>query len=386
MWSGCHRTAPYSICSSEPFSSAALSSESWSPEPGYDHCVSGALPAGERPVLRGERAQGRLDAWREVLSTVNPPSGREMDLVSKWLVLTRAAVLPMTLVSGAIATLLAVHRPGFRPGLTVLAFAGIVLAHVSNNLMNDIFDTEVGSDTDSYPRALYAPHPVLSRMISRSGLVTAALVVNAIDLAILVTLVAFRGWPVLGFALGGFLLSVAYTAPPLRLKKRGLGEPDVFVVWGPLMVCGVYYSAVGHVTWEILLASIPYGLLCTAVLMGKHIDKAPYDAPLGIRTLPVLLGEERARAATKALMVAFYVTVAVSVGVGALPWPALVALLALPKLFQAWGALSRPRPESPPENFPVWPLWFAAIAFVHTRRAGSLLVTGLVIAAAAGIH
>lgn len=39
-------------------------------------------------------------------------------------------------------------------------------------------------------------------------------------------------------ALGGFVLSVAYTAPPLRLKKRGLGEPDVLVVWGPLMVCG----------------------------------------------------------------------------------------------------------------------------------------------------
>jgi 1,4-dihydroxy-2-naphthoate octaprenyltransferase len=34
----------------------------------------------------------------------------------------------------------------------------------------------------------------------------------------------------------------------------------------------------------------------------------------------------------------------------------------------------------------VWPLWFAAIAFVHTRRAGSLLVLGLVIAACFGIR
>ena len=335
---------------------------------------------------RAAPTQSRLDAWREVLRTVNPPSGRRLDPVSKWLVLTRAAVLPMTLVAGAVATLLAVHRPGFRPGLLVLAFAGIVLAHVANNLMNDLFDTEVGSDTDSYPRALYAPHPVLSGMISRSGLAAAALAVNAIDLAILVVLVVFRGPVVLGFALGGFLLSFAYTAPPLRLKKRGLGELDVFFVWGPLMVCGTYFAAVGRIPWEVLVASVPYGLLCTAVLMGKHVDKSSYDAPLGIKTLPVVLGDPRSRQVTRGLMAGFYVSVAVAVAVRALPWPALLCVLALPRLFQAWRALGRPRPDEPPAGFPVWPLWFAAIAFVHTRRAGSLLVTGLVLAAAFGIR
>lgn len=39
---------------------------------------------------------------------------------------------------------------------------GIVLAHVANNLMNDLWDLEVGTDSEAYPRALYAPHPVLS--------------------------------------------------------------------------------------------------------------------------------------------------------------------------------------------------------------------------------
>src|SRR5580704_18131693 len=235
--------------------------------------------------------QGRLSAWVEVLRTTNPPKGRPLDPVSRWLVLTRAAVLPITLVAGAVATLLAVRRHGFNTGLLLLAFAGLILAHCANNLMNDLFDAEVGADTASYPRALYAPHPVLSGMVSRGKLARAALFVNVLDLAILVVLAVYRGWPVVGFALGGFLLSVAYTAPPLRLKKRGLGEPDVFLVWGPLMVCGTYYSAVGAVGWDVLVASIPYGLLCTAVLMGKHIDKAPFDAPLGIRTLPVVLGE-----------------------------------------------------------------------------------------------
>jgi 1,4-dihydroxy-2-naphthoate polyprenyltransferase len=325
----------------------------------------------------------RPAAWREVLRTGNPPPG-PLDPVSRWLVLSRAAVLPMTLTAGLVAGLLAAREDGFNAGWFALALAGMVLAHAANNLMNDVFDVEAGSDTESYPRALYAPHPILSGMISRRGLMATALAVNLADLAILAVLFVARGWPVVAFALAGFFVSAAYTAPPLRLKKRGLGEPGVFVVWGPLMVGGAYYAALGEVTWQVLLASVPYGLLCTAVLMGKHIDKIPWDAPQGIRTLPVMLGEARARRVTQGLMAAFYVSIGVAVPVGALPWPSLLALVGLPVLVKVWKAFDQPRPERPPRNFPVWPLWFAAIAFLHTRRAGALLVLGMAMGAVIG--
>jgi 1,4-dihydroxy-2-naphthoate octaprenyltransferase len=222
-------------------------------------------------------------------------------------------------------------------------------------------------------------------MISRKGLAIASVVINVLDLGILVVLTAARGWPVIAFAVSGFLLSAAYTAPPLRLKKRGLGEPDVLVVWGPLMVGGTYYSAVGHLPWQVIAASLPYGLLCTAVLMGKHVDKIPWDEAEGIRTLPVILGDVRARRATQLLMAAFYVAVVINVAASALPWPSLLAIAALPAAVQAWRALGQPKPERPPADFPIWPLWFAAFAFLHTRRAGALLVLGLVVAAIADI-
>src|SRR5579883_1541925 len=120
--------------------------------------------------------------------------------------------------------------------------------------------------------------------------------------------------------------------------------------------------------------------------MGKHIDKASYDEPLGIRTLPVRLGEARSRLVTREMMVAFYALVVLCVGVGALPWPSLAVLLALPTLFKVWRPFSEPKPEGPPERWPIWPLWFAGIAFLHTRRAGALLVLGLAVAAVANIH
>ena len=330
--------------------------------------------------------QGLLSRWKEVLTTANPPASGEMDLVSKWLFLTRAAVLPMTLTAGLVAGLLAVHDDAFHAGWFTLALVGILLAHTANNLMNDLFDATTGLDKADYPRAMYSPHPVLEGYITKRGLAIAALVVNLVDAAVGVVLFMARGWPVLAFALAGFVLSAAYTAPPLRLKKRGLGEPDVFVVWGPLMVGGVYYSAVGSIPWEVYAASVPYGLLCTAVLMGKHIDKAPWDEREGIRTLPVILGETRSRTATKAMMAGFYVAVAAGVAIGALPWPVVVVALGLPTLVKAWGPLSAPKPDAPPKDFPIWPLWYAAIAFLHTRRAGLLLVLGLLVAAVAGIE
>lgn len=315
------------------------------------------------------------------LRTTNPPPDGPIDAVTRWIVVVRAAVLPMTLVSGLVAALLAIGKPHLDWRWLALAVVGITLAHTANNLMNDLYDTQVGTDSASYPRALYAPHPVLSGLVSRRTLMLAILGVNLADLAILVVLTWARGWPVVAFGLTGFALSVAYTAPPLRLKKRGLGEPDVFVVWGPLMVCGTYYSAVGAVTWDVVLASLPYGLLCTTVLMGKHIDKIPYDAPLGIRTLPVIVGDRRARAVTLAMMVGFYVLVAVAVGLGAMPWPALLVVAALPRLAKVWPYFRRPPPDEPPPKFPVWPLWYAALAWVHVRQAGALLVVGLAIGA-----
>jgi 1,4-dihydroxy-2-naphthoate octaprenyltransferase len=328
--------------------------------------------------------RGLFHNWRYVLATTNPPPGR-LDVVSKWLYLTRAGVLPMTLVAAAIAGLLAVYRDAdVTWGWYALSAVGIVLAHMANNLMNDLFDLEVGTDREDYPRNLYSPHPVLSGVISRKGLAGCALVVNALCLAIMVVLTVARGWPIIAFALGGFLLSAAYTAPPLRLKKHGLGEPTVLVVWGPLMVGGCYYAATGTIPGAVVLASLPYALLCTTVLMGKHIDKIPWDAPDGTRTLPVIIGEAAARRVTQGMFVAFYVGIAALVIARILPVASLLVLLSFPVLRRTFAYYSHPKPDVSPMPNPVWPLWFAALSFLVTRRAGGLFVLGLIIGAIVG--
>lgn len=287
----------------------------------------------------------------------------------------------MTLTAAAIAGLLAARHPGFDPLLFALSAIGLVVAHAANNMVNDFFDLEAGLDTEEYPRSLYAPHPIASGLVTRRRLLVAILITNAIDAAVMVVLFVNRGWPILAFALAGLFISVFYVAPPLRLKAHGLGEPGVFLVWGPLMVGGTYYAAVGEIGSDILLASLPYALLVTTVLMGKHIDKAPWDAKADVRTLPVILGDPLARKANLVLMASFYVAVGLLIVFGILPVWTSVVIAGLPRLRKVGEVYMRPKPERPPEGYPLWPLWFVSAAFVHSRQAGALLVVGLALGA-----
>jgi len=329
----------------------------------------------------------RLLAWKEILATANPPASRPLDTVGKWLVITRAAVFPMTIWSGLIGGLLAVdaaRSSGGAPvdwGLFLVAVVGLVIAHAANNMINDYFDTTSGIDTEGYVRALYAPHPILSGWVTKGQLGAAIVALNAIGATIMLGLAIVRGPLIIVFALAGLFVSVFYVAPPIRLKHHGLGEPGVFLVWGPLMVGGTFLAATGTIAPWVLLASVPYALLVTSVLFGKHIDKISADSALGIRTLPVILGEARARTVGQWLMIAFYpLTIAFAL-VGLIrPWVLLV-LLGLPRLVSVVRVFRQPKPAGPPPGYPErgWPLWFVGWAFIHTRRAGGLLTLALVL-------
>ena len=345
-----------------------------------------ATPAQDRPATP-MTLRDRLRAWSEIMQTANPPATLPLDTVGKWLVMTRAAVFPMTIWSGTIGALLAAETARVTGLVTVdyvavvLAIVGLVFAHAANNLINDYFDMTGGVDTEGYVRNLYAPHPVLSGWVTKSTLRNAIIGLTVIDGLIMLLLAYWHGPLVIAFALAGLFLSVFYVAPPLNLKRHGLGELDVFLTWGPLMIGGVYLVATSTVPLWVLVFSIPYALLVTSVLFGKHIDKIVPDTALGIRTLPVILGEHRARRAGQALMIAFYPLVLLTVLAGWVgPWVAL-ALLAIPELLRTLRFYNKPKPDEPPSWYPArgWPLWFVGFAFRHVRLAGGLLTLGLLL-------
>ena len=328
---------------------------------------------------------GLIDNWRSILAQGNLPKGRAIDGVSRWLLITRACVFSMTITSALIGGLLAAATataPNW--GYFTLALVGLVLAHAANNMINDFFDTTGGVDTSEYTRALYAPHPLLSGLISKRGLIASIAAVNVVDLVILLALVSARGWPVAAFALAGLFISVFYVAPPLKLKHHGLGEPGVFVVWGPLMIGGTYYVTAGSIPPWVWVATLPYAISVTTVLIGKHVDKYEQDSARGIHTLPVLLGRQVSLRLNQALMIAFYPIVVGLVAAGCLGWGVLLSLGALPRLVRVLKAYNEPKPAAPPPGYRIWPLWYVALAFHHNKLAGGLFVLGLVVNLALG--
>lgn len=325
--------------------------------------------------------------WFKALRLIPRVSRAEweaLDVVSRWLVATRAAVLVMTAVSAVIGGLLAYQTASFSPLAFALCVVGLCLAHATNNLVNDLTDHVKGVDKDNYFRTQYGPHPLEHGLMSFRQMLAYAAVTGSVALLCGGVLVWQTGAVTLTLLAAGAFFVLFYTWP---LKHIGLGEPAVLVVWGPLMVGGTYYVVTGGV-WsdEVTLISLVYALGPTTVLFGKHTDKLVPDQAKGIRTMPVLLGEKLSRFVVITMALGQLVLTLGLIFLGWLGWPLLLVVFSAPTLLQLLRVYRRPRPDVRPDDFPAeaWPTYLSAYAFVHTRRYGVLFLLGLVIDVALG--
>jgi len=187
-------------------------------------------------------------------------------------------------------------------------------------------------------------------------------------------------WYVLFFALAGIFISVFYVAPPINLKKHGLGEPAVFIIWGPLMIGGTFYvTTLGQIPYWVWIATIPYALIVTTILFGKHIDKHDPDKKKGIKTLPVIIGEKKARITNIVLMGLFYVVVIVLIAFKYQGIGLILTFLSIPRYIFVTKNYLKPKPEEPPKDWPIWPLWYVGFAFHLIRLSGLTLILGLLV-------
>jgi 1,4-dihydroxy-2-naphthoate octaprenyltransferase len=320
---------------------------------------------------------GMFKNWKTVLETGNMPEGASMDWLSKWLILTRAEVISMTITSALVGAIIALSTGKYDVLSTLLVISALCLAHASNNLINDYFDYKQGLDTPDYERMQYSPHPLGSGLISEKKLLLVFALFGLIEFAVACYLYTKAGWPVFAFAVAGFLLSVFYVAPPIKLKYRGLGELAIFLIWGPLITVGTYFTITRSLDAGAWLASIPYGIVVINVILGKHLDKYSKDLEKGVKTLPVVLGWERAVAFTRITTAMFFVSVALLVFFRVISPLSLLCFFAFGRYLKFMDVLSSKKPVVKPEGFPVWPLWYVVWAFWFNKLAGGLFILGL---------
>lgn len=321
-----------------------------------------------------------ISMWRKALRVIPHVSQEEwiqLDIISKWLISTRAAVLIMTFISGAIAGILAFQNGNFNFLYWLLVEIGLIMSHATNNLLNDYTDYVRGVDQDNYYRAQYGPQPLVHGLLTKKQLLTYAAVSGLIALAAGAILVIGRGGlTLLLLGLGAFFV-LFYTWP---LKYIALGEISVLIVWGPLMIGGGYYVITGQWDWNVVIASLPYALGVTGVIFGKHIDKYEMDKERHIHTLPVLLGEKASRVILVSMLVLQYLSVGYLILVRFFTPVLLIVVVALRAFAKVLPIFRKPKPAEKPADFPdVWPNYFVASAFYHNREFGLLYMLGLIL-------
>lgn len=323
--------------------------------------------------------------WRKALNVIPDVTKEEwegLDVISRWLISTRAAVLIMTFISAALAGLFALrdHAFQFLPWLALTL--GLVLAHATNNIFNDFTDFVRGVDKDNYFRTIYGAQPIASGLVTKRQHLTYFAVTGLLALVAGVYLIAVNSWdPMIWVLLGlGAFFVLFYTWP---LKGLAMGELAVLIVWGPLMIGGGYYVLAHTWDWNVVIASLPYVLGVTTVIFGKHIDKRDIDRAKKIYTLPVLIGEKAARYSVLAMMILPYLFTAYLVAVKFFTPVMGIVLFALPTFFKIYPALLKPKPAERPAEFPDgqggWPLYFAPLGFWNNRSFGTLFMLGLLL-------
>jgi 1,4-dihydroxy-2-naphthoate octaprenyltransferase len=257
-------------------------------------------------------------------SNPSPPPTRGLGL---WIRTTRAPFLTASGMPVLLGVFAAWGRAGvFHLDRFLLTLGGVLCVHLGANVANDYYDYVTGADTMN-PEP--TPFSGGSRVI-QDGLVSArsslALAIAFLGAGLAMGLVLnsmIPGNRVILLGAGGILCGLIYSAVPLKLSYRGLGEIVIFVAFGPLAVAGAYLCQTASLDAFAFLVSIPAGLLVLAILLVNEVLDFEWDRKAGKRTLVVRLGKEGGyRLFLSVYFAAFAVVAALMVGGLLSPWGA----------------------------------------------------------------
>ncbi|HVN75189.1 MAG TPA: prenyltransferase [Thermoanaerobaculaceae bacterium] len=268
--------------------------------------------------------------------------------------LGRAHYTPIVVGGALSGGMYELWRTGaIRWGNMALAVVGAFFAHVAANVVNDVYDFGSGVDTAAPTRESpdFGGSDVLTKGLMtprEASLWGGAFAVAALGLGAVIAVSA--GWGVFVPALLGAFLAFQYVAPPLRFGYlgHGLGELAILIAFGPLTVAGAAWAVVGHWDWGAAAVGSFVGVNIVGILYCHHFTHFEADRTAGKMSPVAVLGAAAGLRLAWLLPVLSAASLVALVSARALPWPALVGLLA--PAMQA-GALAKASPDAGMEGF-----------------------------------
>ena len=244
-----------------------------------------------------------------------------------WIVAARPPTLWAAVAPVLVGSSLAEHDGVFSWSAFVAIMAAALLIQIGVNFANDYSDGVRGADT---PDRIGPTRAVASGLISPQRMRRGVAVAFGAATLIGIYLTVLAGPVILGVGVISIVAALGYTGGPVPYGYRGLGELFVFVFFGLVATVGTRFVYDQTAPLDAWLGGVVMGCLASAILVANNIRDIETDAAVGKRTLAVMLGRTRTRAAYAGLLVsAFVVTALGAVTATAPPWTAL-ALLAAP--------------------------------------------------------
>ncbi len=295
---------------------------------------------------------------------------------------TRLPFLTATLVPVLLGILIAASHGFFDLGAAVLTIIGACFVQLGLNVANDVFDTMSGADDANVTPTQFSggSRVIQYGLVSLRQMATLSTIFYVIAGLIGLVLLATHGsTALLVIGVVGFIVSLGYTAPPLKFVYRGLGEFAVALGFGPLMLLGAYVVQTGGtLAWEPFVASIPVALLVALILYVNEIPDRRSDARAGKRTLPVRFSETTIITGYNVAVAIAMVVLVAGVLAGILPVPVLLMLVTIPLALRVSRGLA-PNYDNP----------YGLMAIMGTNvqlhlRAGLLLLAAYVVVLVVG--
>ena len=226
-------------------------------------------------------------------------------------------------------------------GPYLLGQAAITAIQLMTHYANDYFDVAADRANLTPTQWSGGSRVLVGGVLSPRVALRAAQALAAIALVVIASIGSSGGRAAALALILALALAWAYSAPPLRLHSRGLGElTTAIVVTGLTPLVGFLQQARGVTGVDHLLAAqLPLMGLQFAMLLAIEFPDAAGDAAVGKRTLVVRLGGARAAALYRVSLVAIYGAIPLLMRAGLPPPAALGAALMFPVAAWQWHAL-----------------------------------------------
>ena len=205
----------------------------------------------------------------------------------------------------------------------VIGFIGMLIFHVSGNLMNEYQDYINGVDV---MEKTGPPRLIVQGLFKPKTVLYYSLTMLTLGILIGIYLLINTGWQlsIIGFI--GILSVVFYH----KFKYKALGELLIYICYAMAVPIGIAFVITGQLIWTTLLIAAPTGLLVVGILHANNTRDVNQDGGAKVRTQAMKLGLEGSQIVYQTLVFVAYLLIAVLVTINLLHTITFLVLISFP--------------------------------------------------------